>query len=88
MATRPTRSSSDPSSQKEGGGGKDGGEGGERGGERRKSDVEEVAGGKSAGEVFVRSFIFHPELPIRIDYLGKHFQNEAMVRTCVDSSPD
>ena len=75
VATRPARSSSDPSSW-EGEGEEGGGEGGGGGG---TVDAEEPVADQRPGEVFVKSFVFHPNLPIRIDYMGKRFQNEAMV---------
>ena len=32
-------------------------------------------------DVFIRSFVFHPDLPIRVDYEGKRFNMMAVVRT-------
>ena len=34
-----------------------------------------------AEDVFIRSFVFHPDLPIRVDYEGKRFNMMAVVRT-------
>ena len=56
------------------------------------SDIQEAegaaveAGGSpthSHREVFIRSFVFHPDLPIRIDYVRKGFNIVAVVSVCV-----
>ena len=39
----------------------------------------EAVSGSSSSDVFIKSFVFQPELPIRIDYEGKRFQMEAVV---------
>lgn len=52
------------------------------------STLEETGDGSSgertsvAEDVFIRSFVFHPDLPIRVDYEGKRFNMMAVVRTC------
>ena len=40
---------------------------------------EKVSTGQQPGEVFIRSFVFHPDLPIRVDYEGKRFDTMAVV---------
>lgn len=35
-------------------------------------------------DVFIKSFVFGPDLPIRIDYEGKRFSMEELVGRCVD----
>ena len=42
--------------------------------------VNGTAAAAAAPEVFIKSFVFHPDLPIRIDYWAKGFKIEAVVR--------
>lgn len=48
---------------------------------------ERTSTSQQPGEVFIRSFVFHPELPIRVDYEGKRFDTMAVVGTGVYMSP-
>ena len=43
-----------------------------------RGSSQSISGG-SISDVFIKSFVFQPELPIRIDYEGKRFQMEAVV---------
>lgn len=42
---------------------------------------EKTSDGQRPGDMFIRSFVFHPDLPIRVDYEGKRFNMMAVVRT-------
>ena len=42
---------------------------------------ERTSDGQRPGDMFIRSFVFHPDLPIRVDYEGKRFNMMAVVRT-------
>lgn len=48
---------------------------------------ERTSTSQQPGEVFIRSFVFHPDLPIRVDYEGKRFDTMAVVGTGVYMSP-
>ena len=43
----------------------------------------EIAADSGAQQVFIRSFKFHPDLPIRIDYEAKGFKTEIVSMVCI-----